>query len=337
MKYPNTTRSRSTRHLTVALAAAFVGLSSAPLCAQTVLASFDFQTDSAGDTAMDGLTVLFPSANILPATPDGSVTASNGSLTGNIGFVVVDNDNDLGTSGADLFGATGNNSLRLIDKNTTNSGVGVTGIRNTAAISNSALSILSFDFTTTIHTSFSNNNLLISFGKNTEIAAHSSNSADAMARVQLARLSSANGAGNVYATNSTSATGTLNSLATNSFGTNTVANVKIVVNDDSTSRTYTVGSTSRTIAANTYDVWVGDVLRNTSVGATGLAMRNSSGEGGFSYFAFGTTGSQGGHDWLIDNISVTGISAIPEPSTVASFAGLGALGMIALRRRRRVA
>jgi hypothetical protein len=158
-----------------------------------------------------------------------------------------------------------------------------------------------------------------------------------MARVQLARLSSANGAGNVYATNSTSATGTLNSLATNSFGTNTVANVKIVVNDDSTSRTYTVGSTSRTIAANTYDVWVGDVLRNTSVGATGLAMRNSSGEGGFSYFAFGTTGSQGGHDWLIDNISVTGISAIPEPSTFASFAGLGALGMIALRRRRRVA
>ena len=40
----------------------------------------------------------------------------------------------------------------------------------------------------------------------------------------------------------------------------------------------------------------------------------------------------GASDVYFDNFSVTGV-AIPEPSTYAVFAGLGALGFVAWRRR----
>jgi hypothetical protein len=327
----------------VALAAAFVGLASAPLCAQTVLASFDFEGvgNTVDSNAPAGFTNLGPTTFINPVNASGDLSNGTTSTTaGSVGYIVTGGDNTLKTASTALF--SGSQALRIFDRNSGTTFAGLVSLRNTTAITNSPLSVLSFDFATTRHlTQTSNNSLFISFGTSGVDSRSASTTAN-YARIELRRAPGASGGTIVAASNSSVASGNITptNLLTSAFTLNLEHNLKIVVNDAESARTYTIGSVERTINANTYDVWLNGTRINTSVGASGLAMR-STGEGitsSFAHFSFGTGTDTGiNSDWVIDNISVTGISAIPEPSTFASLAGLGSLGMVALRRRRRVA
>ena len=63
-----------------------------------------------------------------------------------------------------------------------------------------------------------------------------------------------------------------------------------------------------------------------------------------SRFQVGETGiasirfeNLGGVTYLIDNLTYDYTAAVPEPTTLAIWSALGALGMIAARRRKRTA
>lgn len=58
----------------------------------------------------------------------------------------------------------------------------------------------------------------------------------------------------------------------------------------------------------------------------------------FRIYGYNATGAAGTANWRIDDLTISGsasLSAVPEPSTYAAFAGLSALVFAATRRRRR--
>lgn len=345
MKRKNKPRSVSIRHLTVALAAAVAGLSSSPLGAQAI-ASFNFDSDTLGTDTPAGFTRQFPTSIVGPTGGGGgSLSAAGGN--GDVGVLVVGETNALGASGAALMASPGNKFLRVFDTDTGTGGTDTVNIYNTTPFTNVPLSVLSFDFSSTRYnngTTGTSGTLALAFGNqgnpgaNTQAAQNlpSLGSTINAARIHISQFT---GGSSISATNINSPTSIMNSYttligstSTSGFASNTVHNLKVVVNDSESSRTYSIGSTVVTISANRYNIWLNNVLVSTEAG---LQMRSNhtSGTGNFNQFAFGTI-SASGADWAIDNITV---SAIPEPSAFAAVAGLGVLGAVALRRRRHIA
>jgi len=84
------------------------------------------------------------------------------------------------------------------------------------------------------------------------------------------------------------------------------------------------GGTS-SLANDTFDAWIGNSLELSSVTATSAGVSLTDFK-----FAFSSSAENAGV--YFDSISV---SAVPEPSSFAALLGLGALGLVATRRRRR--
>jgi hypothetical protein len=72
----------------------------------------------------------------------------------------------------------------------------------------------------------------------------------------------------------------------------------------------------------------------SSVSATSVTIGNNGFNAATFYGAFAGGNNSGSNIAAFDNFSVSAISAIPEPSSFAALAGLGALGLVATRRRR---
>lgn len=120
--------------------------------------------------------------------------------------------------------------------------------------------------------------------------------------------------------------------------------VKIFINDHDT---YTLdylmpgtGATA-TLGANSAVIFINDALVGAEL-SSGFAMSvsgttggNTTGDTTLGRLGFNSASATIA-DFSVDNIRVTSIpSAVPEPSAFATLAGLGALGLAALRRRRR--
>jgi hypothetical protein len=327
----------------VALAAAFVGLSSAPLCAQTTIASWNFNTANVGavnvDNPVTDFILALPSSSLTVGPTGGVGGALSGSgASGDVGAAVVGEINTLGASGAALFSSPGNKFLRIFDRDTGTGASDNVSLRLDQALTGTTpVQMLSFDFRSTQYntaTASQASGLFLAISLNDALipGANSASTVNNAARIEIFRFDATNA--RLTTTSSNAATGglTSNALTTN-LDLLSVNTLKVVVNDSESSAPYTFGSISGTVIANSYAVWVNNTLfTNDRL----MRSNHTGGTEAFSRFALGTTNGNGS-DWAIDNISVTGFSAIPEPTTFASLAGLGAIGMVALRRRRRVA
>lgn len=323
MTQMKTPRSVSIRHLTVALAA-LAGLSSAPLGAQTI-ASWNFDSDTV-DSAPVGFTHGFTTTAL--TTPGGSLSSPT-NASGAI--VLAGNNNTLGAGDTSIFDTPDNKFVRFYDN-----GTGNLSLRNTDALTGTAsLQMLSFDFMNTQYPAATGLQasglfLAISLDDAQTPQANSAATTTNAARIELFRFSST--VGRISVTHSSSATGSISSSAvtTSDFSLASAHKLRVVINDAGTAASYSIGATTTTLAANRYAVWINNTL---IINDRLMRSNHTGGTEGFSRFALGTTNGTG-VDWAVDNISV---SAIPEPSSFAFIVGLGAVGMVALRRRRAAA
>ncbi|MCF3649815.1 PEP-CTERM sorting domain-containing protein [Synoicihabitans lomoniglobus] len=115
------------------------------------------------------------------------------------------------------------------------------------------------------------------------------------------------------------------SASSNYIGAQTVT---WVVNNSGSSFDYTAPNSSTTSVANdSYDLWIGDTLELTSVTATSASQSLTDFK-----FAFNTAANAATISF--DNLSISSLSAVPEPSSFATLAGFAVLGLAASRRRR---
>lgn len=115
------------------------------------------------------------------------------------------------------------------------------------------------------------------------------------------------------------------------FSQNNVYSVQIVGNNSASVVDYVL-SGSQSIAANSYDVWINGVLIGNDLTKGGLA----SGTAIDSFMFYGESSTGNVANIRLDNLVYGSAlpSAVPEPSSFAALAGVGALGFCALRRRR---
>lgn len=119
-------------------------------------------------------------------------------------------------------------------------------------------------------------------------------------------------------------------------------NVSVFINDhDTNTLDYLMpgSSTVATLNANSAVVFLNGALIGTETTAgfvmsTGAGIGNTTGDATLGRLGFNSS-SINTPNFLIDNLYVTDISAIPEPSAYAALAGAGGLGLAFWRRRRR--
>ncbi|MFA6287275.1 MAG: PEP-CTERM sorting domain-containing protein [Opitutaceae bacterium] len=111
------------------------------------------------------------------------------------------------------------------------------------------------------------------------------------------------------------------------FGTNYT--VTVIANTTGSILNYMAPSGSMSsVAATSFDIWVGTSIYLDDVGATNSALSISAFKINHT-----STSSTLAFTAAFDNISV---AAIPEPSTYAALAGLAVLGLVAYRRKTRL-
>ncbi|GEM_PF-2477898 len=302
---------KSTQRLSTASATlAFLVL--APCAFSQTLLNLTFEGDTAGGAA-SGVTVINPTTPSNPTTPYGALSA------GNVGTLVISSNDSPMNSGQ---------ALRLFDHN----GSAQTGdlVRTTSSFSQSAQVIaLSFDYRGGPSLVANNGNTFVRLawgGSGVNASSSSSGNTGNFSRIQFSSNGNTSGftAANIIADE--------NQLNPNESVTNSV---QLFINRGTTAFAYSgPGNTVGSIAANSYHVWFNgtQLTSGSSIAGGNFAMHNSTTD--ISHISFGTGGGQTGADWLIDNVNASVLSAIPEPSTYAALAGLGALGLAASRRRR---
>jgi hypothetical protein len=107
-----------------------------------------------------------------------------------------------------------------------------------------------------------------------------------------------------------------------------------------TGGTVTYGATFDFVG-DTYTLWVGTPSSDGSTWGDRLAAHTGSianlgvaGTGSISSVSWGWANITAGNNMVLDQVLVTQVAAIPEPSALAALAGLGALGFVVSRRRR---
>ncbi|WOO41220.1 PEP-CTERM sorting domain-containing protein [Rubellicoccus peritrichatus] len=276
------------------------------LFGQTIF-SEDFQTGQTVGTQPTGATSVRPSVNTADVFTE-IVTGANNPAGG---------------------GVVGNNGVQIFDNNASAAGLEYNFVGDTA----SQISALRIDM------DFANITTGAGDGVNINLGAGEYNSSTSLRmnassrRFMEVRFEEDATVDFISASGSSSAN---NALVA---GQNTLS---IFINDfDSTSITYTRPDTgaSATLAANSvaYFLNAGDVanrvffetlldLNDPTIGGTVGTTENN-----FGRFGFATNTSSIGLNYNYDNLAV---SIVPEPGTYAGLAGVAALFLVALRRRR---
>ncbi|MDF3055973.1 MAG: hypothetical protein K0R17_188 [Rariglobus sp.] len=135
--------------------------------------------------------------------------------------------------------------------------------------------------------------------------------------------------------------GTSTTVLTGSYDMAAVIKVSIFINDhDTNTLDYTMPgtSTTATLNANSAVIFLNGSLIGTETTAgfvlsSSVGSGNATGDATLGRLGFNSS-STNTPNFLIDNLYVSDISAVPEPSACAAFAGAGVLGLAFWRRRR---
>ncbi|MCU0791492.1 MAG: PEP-CTERM sorting domain-containing protein [Opitutaceae bacterium] len=118
-----------------------------------------------------------------------------------------------------------------------------------------------------------------------------------------------------------------------SYSTVNRFNVTIFFNDSDTEMDLTAYDGPAALAAKQWALYVDGVSKSASLSERYVHVLDT--DFGLTWRA-GTSAAGNSINFQLDNLAVTNISAIPEPSTYAALLGLGTLGFATLRRRRAV-
>ena len=124
------------------------------------------------------------------------------------------------------------------------------------------------------------------------------------------------------------------------YSPNITYRIDVVANTGASTINFLDGyGASRSVDADSFSIFLTDIAAQTqTVVKDNIAFNGTETGPGFDSIAFQTFNGSNGIDVAWDNVvvqDIASVTAVPEPSTYAIYAGLAVLGLVVYRRRRR--